>query len=261
MNAASLARITVYPIKSLDGIDLSRADVLEGGALRHDRQFAFVDNLGRFVNGKRTPAVHLVRAEFDLPAMEAKLCTGMGNEWTTFSLNDDHSALGEWFTEAAGITCRLVENTDGGFPDDRDAPGPTVVSTATLREVAGWFPGLDLEDTRRRFRANLEIDGVEPFWEDRLVGASRQPVEFQIGEVRWWGMKASQRCVVPTRSSRDGEATHGFQKAFAVARERTLPAWAPAEQFDHFYRLAVNTRLAPGQMPGILAEGDAVQLG
>jgi len=260
MNAVQLSRITIYPIKSLDGIELEQAEVLEEGGLDNDRRFALLDSQGRYVNGKRTAAVHQIRSEFDLAAMRVRLRIGSDADWTGFSLADDHPRLGEWFSDALGAACRFVENRAGGFPDDRDTAGPTVVSTATLCEVSGWFAGLDLEEARRRFRTNLEIDGVEPFWEDRLVGASRKPVEFKIGEVAWLGMKACQRCVVPTRSSQAGEITRGFQKMFAQAREQTLPAWAPAEQFDHFYRLCVNTRLAPGQVPAKLRVGDAVRV-
>lgn len=260
MTAAHLAGITIYPIKSLEGVDLQQSDVQEGGALADDRRFALVDGWGRYVNGKRTAAVHRIRSQADLAAMHVQLRVGADDAWTRFSLVDDHARLGEWFSDALGTACRFVENTAGGFPDDRDAPGPTVVSTATLREVAGWFTGLELEEVRRRFRANLEVDGVEPFWEDRLVGAPRKPVEFRIGEVRWLGMKACERCVVPTRWSQDGEATRGFQKTFAQTRQRQLPSWAPAEQFDHFYRLAVNTRLAPDQDPAILRVGDEIHV-
>jgi MOSC domain-containing protein len=258
MDQPILSRMTIYPIKSLDGLELPSAAVLAEGALVNDRRFALVDGQGRYVNGKRTAAVNRVRARFDLEAMEVRLGGGSEEAWAAFSLTDDHDRLGEWFSDRLGTACRFVENSSGGFPDDRDAAGPTLVSTATLHEVAGWFAGLDLDETRRRFRANLEIDGVAPFWEDRLVGASRKPVEFRIGAVRWLGLKACQRCVVPSRSSQEGEPTHGFQKSFTLERERTLPAWAPAEQFDHFYRLAVNTRLAPNQTTGILHVGDAV---
>jgi uncharacterized protein YcbX len=257
---AVLLRITIYPIKSFDGVELSDVKVLEGGALANDRRFALVDSLGRFVNGKRTAAVHRVRAEFDLAAMRVKLSVAAEGDWAEFSFAEKHSELGAWFSEALNITCQFVENVNGGFPDDRDAPGPTIISTATLAKVTEWFPGLDVEEARRRFRANLELDGVEPFWEDRLVGASRKPVEFQVGQVRWLGLKACQRCVVPTRSSLDGDATRGFQKSFAQARERTLPTWAPADQFDHFYRLAVNTRLAPGERGGAIRVGDELTL-
>lgn len=258
MSSAHLARISIFPIKSLDGVELQQVDVLEGGALAGDRRFAVIDLLGRYVNGKRTPAVHQIRAEYELAEMRVRLRRTTDESWTTFSLENDRQDLADWFSSVYGVACVFAENAAGGFPDDRDAPGPTVVSTATLKEVAGWFPGLELEEVRRRFRANLEIDGVKPFWEDRLVGASRRPVEFMIGNVPWLGMKACERCVVPSRSSQDGEATRGFQKTFAEQRERLLPSWAPADQFDHYYHLCVNTRPGYDARPATLRVGDAV---
>jgi uncharacterized protein YcbX len=254
---ASLARITVFPIKSLDGVELDAVEVLPGGALAGDRRFALVDSDGKFINGKRTPAVHHVRTEYDLCAMRVSVRKG-SEPPVDCSLIDDRDALAEWLSDALGTDCRIVEDAARGFPDDTDAPGPTVISTATLRAVAGWFPGLALDEARRRFRTNLEIDGVEPFWEDRLVAPAGSEVPFRIGALRWLGVKACQRCVVPTRSALAGEVTPGFQKTFATERERTLPDWATPERFDHFYRLAVNTRLAPGQPPDTLRRGDTV---
>lgn len=260
MTTASLARITVYPIKSLDGVELDAVDVLPTGALAHDRRFALVDEEGRLVNGKRTPAVNRIRAEYDLSAMHVRLRVGDETASARLTLDDERDRLAACLSELIGIDCQLIENTEQGFPDDIDAPGPTVISTATLREVAGWY-GLSLEESRRRFRANLEIDGVEPFWEDRLVGPAGSSVPFTIGPVHWLGMKACQRCVVPTRSSLAGDVTPSFQKTFAAERQRTLPAWATRERFDHFYRLAVNTQLAPGESPATLHVGDTVQVG
>jgi hypothetical protein len=46
---------------------------------------------------------------------------------------------------------------------------------------------------------------------------------------------------------------------FARRRQDSLPAWAPADRFDHFYRLAVNTRRAEGR-PAVLRVGDAVRI-
>ncbi len=256
---ATLARILVFPIKSLDGVEADRLIVRPSGALEYDRRWALVDADGRPVNGKRTAAVNLVRAEYDLGAMRIRVRNGEDGPSAEFSLVDDRTALAAWMSDAVGMACRLAENTAVGFPDDTDAPGPTVISTATLTAVADWF-GLTLNEARRRFRTNLEVDGVEPFWEDRLVGPAGTGVPFRIGATRWLGMKACQRCVVPTRSSLAGELTHGFQKTFVTQRERTLPEWATRERFDHFYRLAVNTRLAPGQLVDSLSRGDEVEV-
>jgi uncharacterized protein YcbX len=49
---------------------------------------------------------------------------------------------------------------------------------------------------------------------------------------------------VPTRDPRSGEPRREFAKTFARRRQETLPRWAPAGRFDHYYRLATNTRPA-----------------
>ena len=65
-----LARIALYPIKSLDPISVDAADLLPCGALKHDRQFALVDVAGRFVNGKRTDLVHRLETANELVILD-----------------------------------------------------------------------------------------------------------------------------------------------------------------------------------------------
>jgi len=50
----TLDLITLYPVKSLDGVDVPEAHVLPSGALEHDRRWRLVDMEGRVVNAKRT---------------------------------------------------------------------------------------------------------------------------------------------------------------------------------------------------------------
>jgi len=171
----TLDRITLYPVKSLDGIDVETARVLPSGALEHDRRWRLVDLDGRVVNAKRTAAFHPIRAEFDLTHKLVSL-----SRWAdppsaaaaTFPLVPGSEGPCEWLSDALGLGVLLQERPDGGFPDDRDAPGPTLVSTASLAEVARWF-GFDLAESRRRFRANLEIGGCDAFWEDTLASPAR----------------------------------------------------------------------------------------
>jgi uncharacterized protein len=61
---------------------------------------------------------------------------------------------------------------------------------------------------------------------------------------------------VPPRDSYSGEAILNFQKRFSDLRREYLPPWATAEKFDHFYRLAVNTRVALSEAGKILCIGD-----
>jgi hypothetical protein len=176
-----------------------------------------------------------------------------------FHVDDQRPQLARWLSDYFETPLDVVEDAAGGFPDDTDFPGPTVISVATLAEVARWFEGVTLDGARGRFRANLEIDGVEPFWEDRLVSDEGRAVRFRIGEVELLGMNPCQRCPVPSRDPLTGETISGFARRFAERRAETLPSWAPRSRYDHFYRLAVNTRAVSAQ-PRTLRVGDEVTI-
>jgi uncharacterized protein len=254
----TLRRITVYPIKSLDGCDVTEARVLPGGALEHDRRWAVFDGQGRVVNGKRMAAIHAIRAAFDDTLTTVVLSQESGGSLASshrFQLPGDSSAAAEWLSEALGLKCRLVENPDDGFPDDTLAPGPTLIGTASLATVAAWFPRLDVAEMRRRIRANLEFDAPEAFWEDRLADDGFNQPRFSIGAVAYRGRTICARCIVPTRDSQTGEAIASFARAFADRRAAELPAWSPAEQFNHFYRLAINTA------PDWIEDGAVLKIG
>lgn len=240
---ARLARITLHPIKSLPGLAVEEARLLPAGPLENDRRFALVDQDGVFITAKRTERFHAIRAQFDFAAHTVSLATEEGGQ--KFHLDHDRPGLEQWLSEVLQIPARLVEDPERCFPDDMESSGPTVVSTATLETVAGWF-GLELEEVRRRFRASLEVEGVEPFWEDELAGEVGSPVAFQIGGVVLLGTNPCQRCPVPSRDSTTGAALPGFARMFSEHRQRTLPAWAPRSRFDHYYRLVTNTRLHSG---------------
>ena len=162
-----------------------------------------------------------------------------------------------------GIEQRIFVRRDreSGFPDDTKAPGPTIVSTATLETVASWIAGLDAGSIRDRLRSNIELGGTAAFWEDRLYAEAGDVVAFRVGEVAFEGTNPCARCIVPSRDAHSGEPTPGFAKRVAEQRAATLPAWANRSRFDHYYRLAGNTRCASGQAGKMLAVGDAVSLG
>lgn len=258
--AVYLARIDLYPIKSLDGLAVPTAQVLASGALQHDRAFALVDQSGQFVNAKRYASIQRVRSRFTNDIAQVALWVNDPSAAATFPLDRARDRVAAWFSDYFQQPISLKHNPDMGFPDDTAAPGPTVISTATLQAVADWY-GLSLAETRRRFRTNLEIDGVPAFWEDQLLAESGEPVTFQIGEVVLEGINPCQRCVVPTRDSQTGAVLPGFQKRFSQARAESLPAGVARSRFNHFYRLAVNTRIAPTSSSPSLTVGDAVALG
>jgi len=247
-----LSRIRIYPIKGLDPVEVSSAATTPSGSLEHDREFVLFDEEDKVVSGKREEKIHRIRSEVDLET-EVFRFRYEGKVYE-FSFEETR-AVEDFFSEVFGYRVFLKRFPEG-FPDDRKAHGPTIVSRATLLEVAGWF-SLEEENVRRRFRANLEIDDVPPFWEDSLVGEDR-PVEFYLGEVLLSGEGISKRCPVPTRDPSTGEELKGFIKTFIERRKESLPPWSPRKRFeDTFYRLCINTNVLKG---GVLSVGDELRL-
>ena len=253
-----LSHIFIYPIKSLDGVSVAQTKIMPGGSLAHDREFVIVDRQGKWVNGKRTAAVHQVRSQFHLNARVVTLSV-QGKNPVSFHLDHGRTAIADWLSDFFGFAVELQQNIIIGFPDDPISPGPTVISTASIEQVASWFPDVSFEEMRTRLRTNLEITDVPAFWEERLYSEADQPIEFQIGAVKIQGTNPCQRCVVPTRDPISGVATAQFQKSFVAKRKENLPTWAPASRFNHFYRLAVNTRIDSSEAGKSLRVGDAIE--
>lgn len=234
--------------------------VLESGALEWDRRLALVEPGGEFVNMKRVPELHQVRADFQLDVPSVRIWTSLGTSARTFHLNNDRQSLGDYLTCLLNLQIEVVDNPSAGFPDDTDATGPTIVSVATLQTVADLFPDMSLEQVRWRFRTNIEVDGVPPFWEDRLFDSKRKPHPFQIGGVTFGGVRPCQRCSVPSRHPVTGEVTQAFQTIFAALRKEMMPVWTNLDRFDHYYRLATNTVLLERGDAGVIRTEDSITL-
>lgn len=257
---AFVSRLVIHPIKALDGVAVEQVMLLESGAIQYDREFAMIDASGNFVNGKRNGRVHAIRSRFDLKCQRVAVSVQGTDRPLEFHIQEDREALEAWLGEYFGFPVQIRQNLETGFPDDTASPGPTIVSTATLEAIASWYPGLEVEDVRRRFRSNIEISGVPAFWEDQLFTTAEQTVAFQIGAAKFIGVNPCQRCVVITRNAQTGEAYPNFQRTFVAKRRETLPDWAERSRFNHFYRLAVNTRLPASEAGKTVAIGDKVAI-
>jgi uncharacterized protein YcbX len=229
--------------------------------------------------------MHLIRATYapDLSSVTLAVPGDRRNvPARTFPFPGGTEDAAEWFSVYFEQQI-LVRHSPEGFPDDNIANGPTIISTASLQRVCEWFPGMKLDNARQRFRTTLEIDNAElnanaagaqaaakaasanghlpAFWEDQLYGEDeRSVVRFRIGEVTFEGSNPCARCPVPARDPQTAADMVGFQKRFSDLRRETLPPWAPAARFDHFYRLAVNTRVASTEHGKLLRLGDSLQL-
>jgi len=255
-----LSRIDLYPIKSLDGVSVTEVCITAGGTLEGDRIYAMVDDTGAYVNGKRTGQVHLLRTTFAAKYKEASFWVNGDNAKQDFVLTEP-GRLNRWLSDFFGFGVKLIFEPRNGFPDDSVASGPTIVCEASLQEVVRWFPELNLESVRRRFRTNLELRGVDPFWEDQLFGPANELKPFGIGDIAFFGHNPCQRCVVPSRDPESGaQFVPSFQRAFMALRKKGLPSWADAHRFNHFYRFAVNTSIPASEEGKHLCVGDSIRL-
>jgi len=289
-----LTHLQRFPVKSLDPEIRETATLVTAGALEGDREWATLDRPADvtgsddYVNGKKTDAVHRIRSTFHprsegSPAVTLRRNDEDPDDARRFQLHDGradenggggdsdggrpidadrertvHAALNDWLSDHFGRPVSV--RWDGtGQQDDRQRHGPTVVSTATLREVAAWFD-FDLASARRRFRANLEIGGVPPFWEDRLFVDEGEVVAFRVGDGVVEGIHPCQRCVVPGRDPDTGAETPDFRETFVQRRRETCPEWTDCDRYDHDFRLMVNTRV-PEDSAGVEVEvGDSVEI-
>ncbi|WP_348609411.1 MOSC domain-containing protein [Halobaculum rarum] len=262
--ATTLDRIRVFPIKSLDGVDVDAAALASGGGFSRDREFALVDADGDYVNGKNERRIHRVSAEFALDARTVSLAAPHDADApapATFHLDDpdEREGVASWVGEFLGYEVALIGERTGGYPDDTELTGPTVVSRGTLREVASWFDGVTVDSMRRRLRANVELASEEAFVEDRLVAEPGKRVRFRVGDAELLGVNPCQRCVVPSRDPDTGAEFDGFRTRFIRKREETMPGWSGGGRFDHAFRLMVNTVVPGGSVGGTLRVGDDVR--
>ena len=251
---AELASIRVYPVKGLDSTEVDATDVLDGGTLAHDREFALFDEDGEVLNGKRTTRVHDLRTDFD-PVTAELTVTPPDGEQLQFGLDEEPDRAEAWFSDFFEVDLSLQRDESLGYVDRREM-GPSVISTATIETIASWFDGMSAESARRRLRANLEVSGVPAFWEDRFVGEDAPTLE--IGDVRFEGVTPCARCVVPERDPDTGEAIETFREQFVEQREATFPDWADAEAFDHYYTTMVIMQVPETDRGEELVVGDVV---
>jgi len=263
LDQPQLAKIRLHPIKALDPVEVREARIGPSGGLEHDRAWALYTLDGRWVNGKRTAAIHLIRAAY-APDLSTVTLSVPGDRRKIraaaipFPGGTDSAA--EWFSVYFEERI-LVRYSACGFPDDTLASGPTIVSTASLQAVCDLFPGMSLENARSRFRTTLEINNIPAFWEDQLFGPDENyAVRFRIGEVNFEGSNPCARCPVPPRDPQTGEINTEFTRKFTNMRRSSIPAWTPEARFDHYYRLSTNTRVASRESGKQLRLGDALVL-
>ncbi|KRT53951.1 MOSC domain-containing protein [endosymbiont of Ridgeia piscesae] len=221
-----LSGLSIYPVKSLGGIDLQRSE-LDSFGLHYDRRWMLVDQAGHFLSQRRLPRMTLIQ-----PAIESDRLLlradgqqplslplhPQGDEWIEVQVWEDRcrglvcsAEADRWLSEFLETPCRLVYMPDS----TRRQVDPDYALSSDHTAFSDGFPLLlisqaSLDDLNRRlpvalpmrrFRPNLVVDGCTPYAEDRWR-------RIQIGGVDFRVVKPCSRCVITTidpQSAQRGE--------------------------------------------------------
>lgn len=216
--AMTLSEIWIYPVKSLGGIRLARAQSEEKG-LRYDRRWMIVDENNVFITQRAFTQMALIDVElqpdglriFNRNAPDDDLIVPLepaSKEIVAVTVWDDVTTgmtvcreADEWLSRQLGLPLRLVmmpesaerkadaryarhdENVSfaDGFPY-------LLISQASLDELNSRLPE---PITMRRFRPNFVIAGTAPFAEDEWKS-------IRIGNLHFEIVKPCARCVLTT---------------------------------------------------------------
>ncbi len=221
-----LSEIYIYPVKSLGGIALSKANITDRG-LENDRRFMLVDENGRFLSQREFPVLAIFQTAITHNNLvitnrktDENLTVNLNKPTTSNAIkvtvwDDEVESLEvsneatQWFTEALGSTTRLVympdeshRKTDANYSLKGDEI--TSFSDGYPILIAGQSSLDDLNNRLaskvniNRFRPNLVFTGGEAFEEDAWH-------EFAVGDVRFFGVKPCARCIMTTIDQATGE--------------------------------------------------------
>jgi len=222
MTELQVSGLSIYPVKSCSGINISRS-MVEAFGLQGDRRWMVVDESGVMLTQRKFSSMCLIQVEtsnnglvlrhsqmqalnVNVPFNEKQvLATVWGDQCVSFDAGD---AAANWLSEVLNTPCRLVYFPDDGFRqvdlDFAEQGEKTafsdgfpllLISQASLDELNSR---LVTPVSMKRFRPNLVIEGCEPFAEDGWK-------KIKIGQIVYRIVKPCSRCIIPTINLETGE--------------------------------------------------------
>ncbi|MEO8403508.1 MAG: MOSC N-terminal beta barrel domain-containing protein [Chitinophagaceae bacterium] len=230
-----ISELFIYPVKSLGGIRVSSAQLTDRG-FQYDRRWMLVDENNRFLTQREYPQMALLQPHIHneglkivhkndpaesiiIPFLSEKdKANGFAKTNTDKVVNvwDDYcealpmdQSINEWFSDQLHLTCKLVY-----MPDEtrRKVDPRYAVNETNITSFSDGYPVLvisqaSLDDLNNRlehplpmnrFRPNIVITGATPYEEDEME-------VFRIGDINFFGVKLSARCVMITINQDSGE--------------------------------------------------------
>ena len=190
-----LQSITRYPLKGFAGEQLSKASTHRYKTLQGDRQHAL-----QYVERNPLKQEGWRPKKFFVQSAQTDLCSQIKVDWTSEMVHFDYhgdslaidrdpfdgDTLTQWIRSLSPDLGRLsLETLATGFTDEYEA----YVSLLNRSTVTAIAEATDTSDYPERYRANLLINGVQPFEELSWVGST-----LQIGKATFEVIEPIVRC-------------------------------------------------------------------
>ncbi|NAS32524.1 MOSC domain-containing protein [Flavobacteriaceae bacterium R38] len=254
-----ISKIRIYPVKSLDPIEVSEAEI-GIRSLKNDRAFAMITEDGGYVNGKRTGKVNELKASYDLQKGIINLSHRGNQTVDVFELKEDNDLLNTYLSDFFGIKIALIHRNKGELMDIPGASSATIVGEESITSIHKDINKYSLENIRLRFRSNIEIAGVPAFWEEKLFRTPGIGIRFKIGDVEMIGVSPRARCNVPPQDPFTGESDRSFAKKMMKSRADSLPEDSDLPHYGSMYHLTVNTYLPETEKGKWITLGDEIEI-
>jgi len=236
-----LSQIWVYPVKSLPGVKLERADIDRRG-IAWDRHWMLVDEEGVFLSQRQLPAMALIKVALQPGGLELGVSSQpplllsygkhghqqiavkvWGDNLNAYRVSD---VADRWLSDFLGTRVQLVcmpdnvvRNVDPEYATASDQTGFSdgfpflLLSQASIDDLNRRIDDPSSIMDVKRFRPNLLIEGAEAFAEDswNLV---------EIGNVRFRVVKPCSRCVITTVNPETAEKGVEPLKTLATYRRQ-----------------------------------------
>ncbi len=255
----TLSKIRIYPIKSLDPVELTSVKI-GIRSLSGDRRYAMLNQYGSFINGKATGLVSQLQTTFDETLENVTFKKRGTDDKAIFNFNSETAQIELWLSNFFSTKVSLIKNEEGRLMDIPDESAATVIAYETLQHLAATLTD-SIDTLRLRFRANLEFSNASPYWEERLANYdSEKGISFRVGDVNMIGISLRARCNVPPRNPFTGETDKTFIKRMIESRERNIPAWSHIEKLGSPYHLSVDAFIPDSEMGKEIQIGDPIQI-
>ena len=211
-----ITEINVYPVKSLRGSSVKEA-VIGTHGLENDRRWMLVDAEGKKLTQRERPRLALLVPRVEDGHLRVKVpgASDIGVPLNDASWSDERVTVDLWghehtgivavdavnraFTDAVGVSCRLLELTNGNSgasePSFHDDAPLLVISQASLDELNRRLPA---PVPMNRFRPSVVVAGSPAFEEDKWQ-------RITIGDTEFSAVKICVRCSITTVDQAEGE--------------------------------------------------------